>query len=514
MLLYRRLGMLFCVLLIGVLIQPVQAQSSVPYQTGFPDSEPYGSFFASPSVVDLNNDGKLEVLTADSTGCIWGWDQDGKELAGFPWKTGTVCDDDPRINSSLAIGDIDNDGKLEVVAGTRGSAATSGKRGKVFVFDNQGRVRGGWPREMAWANITNGNEPEFMSVTIANIVGDSRMEVIGITTNEAGSDTNYAPNVYAWSYNGATVSGFPTSSHKGSGAFGQVSAADIDNDGYAEILMGRDELYFYAYNGKGQLLSGWPLQTYLDESKRTWGKDKYIEYTRVAPAIGDLDNDGKQEIVFAGKVRDPLSNHEQTTSALLVVGADGKRKAGWSVGKTVGRPLKANYFTPNNPVALADFENDGKLEIVVTYDDGTIRAYKHDGTQLWSYNYTSGKKLYASEVAIGDVTGDGKVDIVFGTYSFDTTANTYVRLYALNTSGANQAPYPLKFTYEPNSTNFKGISAGPTLADLDRDGDTEILAHSKGGILYVWDTPARYRLDRMPWPTARQNNYRNGKYTR
>src|SRR5215213_8319762 len=81
---------------------------------GFPRTEPYGSFFVSPSVIDINADGKLDVLTADSTGCVWGFDRAGTPLPGFPWKTGGVCDNAPRINSPLAIGDIDGDGKLEV----------------------------------------------------------------------------------------------------------------------------------------------------------------------------------------------------------------------------------------------------------------------------------------------------------------------------------------------------------------------------------------------------------------
>ncbi|MBA3470241.1 MAG: VCBS repeat-containing protein [Herpetosiphonaceae bacterium] len=476
---------------------------------GFPRTEPYGSFFVSPSVVDINGDGKLDVLTADSTGCVWGYDRAGAPLPGFPWKTGGVCDNAPRINSPLAIGDIDGDGKLEVVAGTRGSGPNAGQRGKVFVWNRSGTLLSGWPKEMAWAYITNGNEPEVYSVALANITGDAKLEIIALTSNEAGSNTNYAPNLYAWNINGTTVTGFPTSSHKGSGAWGHIAAADIDKDGYAEILVGRDEIYFYAYKGNGQHLAGWPLHTYLDDAKRTWGKDKFMEYTRSGPAVGDLDGNGSLEVVLAGKVRDPLQNMKQTNSAIMVVGQDGKRRAGWSVAKLAGAPLQTT-FTPNNQIALADLDSDGKLEIVVTFDDGTIRAYRENGTQIWSYNYTGGKKLFASEVAIGDVTGDGKVDIVFGTYSFDSTANSAVRLHALNTSGQSQSPFPLTPTQEGTSTSPKGFMAGITLADLDSDGSVEIVAHSRGGVLYVWDSGAPYRADRMPWPTARQNNLRNG----
>ncbi|HYF62965.1 MAG TPA: VCBS repeat-containing protein [Herpetosiphonaceae bacterium] len=482
--------------------------TAINVQVGFPKLDPYGSFFVSPSVVDINGDGKLDVLTADSTGCVWGYDRSGALLPTFPWKTGGVCDNAPRINSPLAIADLDRDGKLEVVAGTRGSGPNSGQRGKVFVWRNNGTLVSGWPKEMAWAYITNGNEPEVYSVTVANIVGDANLEVIGVTSNEAGSNTNYAPNVYAWTVGGSLLSGFPLSSHKGSGIFGQVGAADINGDGYAEILIGRDEIYYYAYNGQGQQRSGWPLHTYVDDYKRTWGQDDYLEFTRSAPAVADLDGDGTKEIIIAGKIRSAA--YTQISSGVLVVQPDGKRRAGWSKAKMVGPPMQTS-FTPNNQVALGDLDNDGKLEIVVTFDDGTIRAFRENGTQMWSYNYTGGKKLFASEVAIGDVTGDGKLDIVFGTYSFDSTANTSVRMHAITATGQWQGPFPLTPSLEGTGSAAKGFMGGPTLADLDGDGSTEIIAHSRGGVLYAWDTGVTYRADRMPWPTARQNNARTGE---
>ena len=501
--------------LVAASILPVLVHSSyaeteaVNYLAGFPRTEPYGSFFSSPTVVDINADGKLDILSADSTGCVWGFDRTGALLPSFPWKTGGVCDNAPRINSSLAVGDIDGDGKLEVVAGTRGSDITSGNRGKVYVWKRDGTLMTGWPKEMAWANITNGNFPEVYSVALGNITGDSKLEIIASTSNEAGSDTDHAPNVYAWNVNGSAVNGFPTSSPKGSGTWGHLAVADMNGDGYEDIIIGRDEIYVYVYNGQGQTLPGWPVRTYLDETKQTWGTDNYVEFTRSGPAVGDLDGDGTLEVVIAGKVRDPQRNHDQISSALLVFEPNGQRRTGWSTGKTVGPRLPTGSYIPNNQVVLADLDGDNKLEIMVTFDDGTIRAYRENGTQLWSYNYANGRSLYASEVVVGDVTGDGSVDVVFGTYSVESSANNYVGMHALNTNGQPQAPFPLTPTLEGTSNSQKGFMAAPTLADLDGDGSVEIVAHSRAGILYVWDTGAAYRADRMPWPTARQNNLRN-----
>lgn len=516
----HRLVSSLCILIVagmvGFLLSSVQSNAAAASQPlslrpGFPALQPYGSFFSSPTVIDLTGDGVLDIVSADSTGCVWGFTPTGGLLPGFPWKTGGMCDNAPRINGSLAIADIDRDGKLDVVAGTRGTGSSAGQRGKVFAWRRDGTVLPGWPKEMDWAGITNGNIPEVMSVTMVDIAGNSNLEILAATTNEAGSNTNDAPNLYAWNVDGSPVPGFPLSSTKGSGFFGQLAAADLTGDGKAEIIIGRDEMYMNAYTGTGQQVAGWPVRTYLDGAAQTWGRDKYIEFTRSAPTVADLDSDGTPEIIVAGKVRDPLQAHQNTSTALIILAPNGQRRPGWSIGRTVGSPLRSNYFTPNNPVVVVDLDHDGVLEIVVTFDDGTIRAYRENGVQLWSYNYASGRALYASEVAVGDITGDGVPEIVFGTYSYDGSANNAVGMSALNArSGQLLSGFPLALPNEGNSTTaIQGVIAGPTLADLDGNCSVELVAHSKGGALYAWNTLGRVQPGSMPWMTARLDPQRH-----
>ncbi|HYF64216.1 MAG TPA: VCBS repeat-containing protein [Herpetosiphonaceae bacterium] len=449
-------------------------------------------------------------MTADSSGCVWAFDATGKLLPGFPWKTGSACTFSPRINAPLAIGDLTGDGVVEIVAGTRGSGPNAGQRGKVYVWNIWGKVRTGWPKEMEWAYIDNGNEPEVMSVAIGDITGDGKPEVIANTSNEAGSNTNYAPNVYAWTPSGALVSGYPKSSDKGSGSWGQLALGDLDKNGKAEVVIGRDEIYFYAYNGQGQNMAGWPVRTYVDQNKTTWGTDMYMEFTRSAAAVADLDGDGANEVVMAGKVRNPALGGSdpfpQSNSGVLVLGVDGSRRPGWETAKLSSNPIQTS-FTPNNQVVLADLDGDNKLEIIVTFDDGTIRAFRRDGTQLWIYNYANGLKLFASEVVVGDVSGDGKPDIVFGTYSPDGSANQYGYMLGLNGSGQLLPDFPLTLTAEGNAA-VKGVMASPLLADVDGNCYMDIVAHSRGGTLYYWDTKARVTRKGAPWPTSRLNNTR------
>lgn len=491
-----------------------QQPQAFPYQVGFPRTEPKTIEFAAPAVVDLNGDDKLEVLLADSAGCVHAWDSRGRPLPGFPWKTGGTCSSGLRINGPLAIGDVDGDGRPEVVAGTRGAGSAPGARGRVFVWNHDGTLLPGWPREMEWNAPYGSGIPEVYSVTLANVIGDGRLEIVAGTSNNAaagGTFQEHTPNLYAWHGDGTLLAGYPTW-YRNAGIWGLVGAADLTGDRYAEIITGRDHIYLHAYSAGGQQLPNWPVRTYLYLDRTRWGTDPYVEFTRNAPAIGDLDGNGTMEIVITGKVRDPLQGGATINSAVMVMLPDGRRAPGWAVPKLGrGAPI-STAFSPNQAPALADINGDGRLEIVVSLTDGTVRAYSAGGSLMWQFDYAQGRVLYASEPVIGDVSGDGNVDVVFGTYSPDGTARDAVRVHGLDAAGNPLPGFPLVLTHE-GSRAKEGVRAAPTLADLDCDGDIEILAGSWGGTLYAWDLPAPYRRDLLPWPVSRHDNQRTGAVT-
>lgn len=477
--------------------------------------------FSSPTVVDINNDGKLDIMLGDNAGCIWAWHANGASsgntISGFPWETSAVnnnCDGDDRVEGPLAVGDIDgNDGGLpEVVGGSRGvSAQDPGGLvpGKVFVWQNTGTLLSGWPKSTAW-NGPNSGTPEVQSVVLGNLSGDGRLEIVAGTTNNAC--TGCSQNVYAWDTGGNLLSlNYPLGAvaTANAGIFGAVAAANITGDGYAEIITGRDHRYMYAYTPAGNHVSGWPHETYV-----TGTSGWYLEFTNNGAAIGDLDNNGVHEIVIAGKVRD--NNRQESNTGILVFEPDGTRRSGWSSAKLHGAPLYTGSpdFPPSMYPALGDLDADGKLEIVIAMADGYTRAYRENGTLMWQYNFANGKVLYGSEPVIGDITGDGFPEIIFGTYSPDKnngSANNAVRMIGLDRNGnpLTSLGFPLSL---PNESSFYGVRAGPTLADLDKNGDLELMAGSWGGVLYVWDlVNAPVSTCRsLAWPTSRHDNWRSG----
>ncbi|GAB4530068.1 MAG: hypothetical protein Fur0018_17100 [Anaerolineales bacterium] len=483
--------------------------AAIPFLPGFPKTKIGTMAFGSPTVIDLNGDDSLEILAGGYGGCVRAWHADGSLVNGFPLDTsGTNCSGE-RINGPLAAADIDNDGQIEIVAATRGLSNQPGKRGKVFAWHASGSLLPGWPKEMDWNSTYGQGRAEVYSVALAHVLPGNMLQIIAGTSNNAANGGDFGQdtrNLYVWNPNGSLVAGFPTW-YRTAGIWGQVAAVDITGDNLANPITGRDQIYLHAYDNQGQPLSGWPVRTYVDITRTTWDVHPYLEFTRAAPAIGDVNRDGTPDIVAAGHMRNPATGHQVTAAGVLVLEPDGSRLAGWEQAKLAGAPLASDY-DPSQAPTLADLNGNGDLEIIVPFFDGVLRVYHPDGSLWWQYDYARGHILYASEVAVGDVTGDGSLDLVFGTYSPDGSANAFVGVHALSANGTPLNGFPLALSAE--SGPQWGVRAAPTLTDLDGDCDVEIAAASMGSTLYVWDLPAHYYPNRMPWPTSRQNNLRNG----
>jgi outer membrane protein assembly factor BamB len=69
---------------------------------------------------------------------------------------------------------------------------------------------------------------------------------------------------------------------------------------------------------------------------------------------------------------------------------------------------------PSGPVALADLESDGTLELLTGWEDGTMRVFDaSEGTPEWVFR-TQGE-IEAPPVAV-DVDGDGVEEVVVASH--------------------------------------------------------------------------------------------------
>jgi hypothetical protein len=247
---------------------------------------------------------------------------------------------------------------------------------------------------------------------------------------------------------GTTLGDFTT---RGRYYAGGPSIADIDADGIPEFIGTTwDSTRLYVFDRDGAVKPGFPLPT----------GDSFS-----GTAVGDVDGDGKKEMVFATNSNRFYAVRWNGTELL-----DGDANPGTlGVFKVLGG--LNHYGTP----ALADLDGDGKQDILFGGADGLLNAWRWNGTSLPGFPIALGGSITGS-VAVGylDGPGDTQLDIVVP--AFDES------LYAFTAVGARRGGWPV-----PARNSSWSKSPSPALADMNRDGFLDVVQATLDGLILVFD---------------------------
>ncbi|MBI4657901.1 MAG: tandem-95 repeat protein [Verrucomicrobia bacterium] len=165
---------------------------------------------------------------------------------------------------------------------------------------------------------------------------------------------------------------------------------DLDGDGQVDLLFQDGDGFLAAWlmNGTSLSAAGFLLPSNVGD----------VGY-RVA-ATGDFNRDGNEDVVF---------QHTDGTIAI------------WFMSGTAQTGI--GLFSPSNPgdsrwrvVGTADVNRDGKVDLVFQHADGTIATWFMDGTSLSSaavFNPANPGDARWKVVGVGDLSGDGRADLVF-----------------------------------------------------------------------------------------------------
>ena len=477
---------------------------------------------SSPVLIDLTGDGILDIVLATSNGHVLAFKNNGQQLwnkdvaAAFGMASNTQ-----QINSSPAIADIDNDGQLEIVVGTGTKSQNTCTQGGVIVLDHNGNVQSGWPFFTADEFIppSGCTDTVFSTPALGDMDKDGDMEIV-----VGGFDKR----IYVLHHDGSLDSSFPIDSahidrfplwlglqgHLGDTIWGSASLADMDGDGYLDIILSTDEGNFGAsYGGDSD---GWicPYTLPINLTPDYCGGALYVidrfgnhlpgfpkrihETIQSSPVVYDIDQDGLPEIFVGAGTFYYTQSPDNPTANFRIYGWDnqGNDLPGWEGGKPTGGS------TPASP-AIGDIAGDGAVEIVALSMDHKVYAWYVNGTSVSGFpmkpkaeNGNSNPYDVGFNPILGDYDGDGKMEIFMRTGWSITVVDGNGSQLTTTTNPPN-APH---FFAEASMQN------NPAVGDIDNDGKLELIAHNSS--LYAWDLPnAGSEAD---WPMFRYDAARTG----
>lgn len=375
-------------------------------------------------------------------------------------KTGWPKTMDYKGSSSLdqsyfVASDLNGDGKKELAA--------SSYSGNVYVWDNNGQSLTGWPKYLG--GDLGGRADNVLAV--GDFKGDGKKELV-IRSYKAQCDQGYLIGDTCYRYTLSTeIHLLNTDGSEANSSWPKVGPvysysspviSNIDIDNKPKIVV------FNAVDNKLHILDYQGNDSTVDLSA---GGSNYM-------SIGDINGDGKKEIVFAKDSSIIAYQYNNTNIATLL----------WN--KNIDSP---SWAKPT----LADIDHDGKLEVIIpssssisTSADCKVWVLRYDGNNQsgWPQNdFTNQGNCDRSPVAVGDINNDGLLDLIWG------TSQGRIMLY-----GADGVIENIFY----GDSFYSNLNKGIALADINGDGYSEIVAgSSKDQDFFAWDYNGNFLSN---WP--------------
>lgn len=360
------------------------AQEGFPYLTN-------SQIKSAPAVVDINDDGNMEIIFNSWDGYVHVINQDGSSFSGnWPFDTGN------QVWASPTVADLNGDNILEIIIVS--------KSHHMYILTPSGDV------------ITDINLGQFLIGTpaIGNLDDDTDLEIVFGSISTSSNSSLFAINL-----DQSYVEGFPLI--LGEKVYSGVALADFNGNGKDDIVVTTNENHIHLFYDDGTLADGFPFN----------GEGGF----RTAPAVMDVDGD---KFIFAGSrdhkfyaldsggylsfvvetgdeiISSPAFIQLPASVGIFFTSKDGFIYGINQLGEPLpGWPIELDGLISYSPV-VADLNNDGSQEILVVTNTGTLFAFDLNGSIIYPF------PVYTNESGTGipvvaDIDLDNDLEVLYGT---------------------------------------------------------------------------------------------------
>ena len=342
------------------------------------------------AAADFDQDGDLDLSSADYTphNKLYLFENNGSGQ----FSKHTIQQDDPERLERHLVGDVDNDGDLDIVI-------VKNLFGHLLWFENSGTPTDGqrWKRHVITTNL-----PGAYDVALADFNNDGNLDV--------AASSWVLGNQFAWFENSGRSSDGQWTKHMIEENIREtrtIRAADFDGDGDDDLLgtvRGIDQVCWYENTTSNQQIK-WLKHIIDDQSD--------------CPAHGnpvDMDGDGDIDIVmalgflFRPGSKDKTDSQRSEDNQIVWYENNGVRHGRWK------KHVVRDRFDDAFEATAADLDGDGDTDIAATTwrNPGRVAWFENSGDPRgdWKYHPLKENWRSANQVIIADMNGDGKPDIV------------------------------------------------------------------------------------------------------
>ncbi len=332
------------------------------------------------AAADLDGDGDLDLTSADAlpNNSLYWFENNSSGV----FKKHFIQRDDPQRLERHAIGDIDRDGRPDVVI-------VKNLFGDLLWFQNSGTPADGklWKRHV----ITDKKLPGAYDVALADFDGDGDVDVAAsswrLSNNFVWFENDGTPADGQWTMRVIEADVKETR---------MMRACDLDGDGDADLVgTAREEPLVVWYENSGNPAdNGW---------KKHVIDDKSIQPIHGQPI--DMDGDGDLDVLMA--------------FGMTFSGNPASEQIGWyeNDGTPADGPWPLHVihqgFHGAFEAVAADLDGDKDMDVVATAwgEPGQVAWFENHDKGRWSMHMIKDNWRRANQVIVADLNGDGRVDV-------------------------------------------------------------------------------------------------------